>query len=238
MSSPVDFVYTHDDEPHVSRRREILSKYPQIKELYGPDPQSKYIITAIVFINLSMAIYLRDASWTTIVFMAYFFGGTLNHSLTLAVHELSHNLVFAKNIHNVMFGFFTCIPQGLPTFLTFKKYHLIHHQYQGYKDVDPDIPTPIEGRFFNTPIRKFVFLILQPFFYAFRPIYLYPGDVKPLEVCQYIFQFSFDIFFVKYFGVKALVYLILGMFLGSGLHPLAAHFVAEHYIWNNKKQKW
>jgi len=216
----------------------MLEKYgDKIKPLYGPDYTSKFVILILVGLNLATAYLLRESSWPLIILLSYVWGGTINHSLTLACHELSHNLVFQNQYLNILFGFIASIPHGLPTFSTFKKYHLIHHRYQGFEGIDTDLPTAMEGRFFTSKILKLLFLLFQPFFYSFRPMILYPGDISMSEAIQYAFQFTFDFVLIKFWGVKALIYLVLGLILGSGLHPLAAHFIAEHYLWVNKKDK-
>eukprot|EP01130_Rhizamoeba_saxonica_P000281 TRINITY_DN10257_c0_g1_i1.p1 TRINITY_DN10257_c0_g1~~TRINITY_DN10257_c0_g1_i1.p1 ORF type:complete len:341 (+),score=56.87 TRINITY_DN10257_c0_g1_i1:41-1024(+) len=237
--APTDFYRAQNGEPHRIRRSQILKDHPDVTELYGHDPTLIFKVTPMVLIQLATAYYLcvTDASWWVIVVLAYVWGGTINHSLTLAVHELSHNNGFKKKWANVAFGFFTSLPHAVPTFVTFKKYHLIHHRNQGVEFVDPDLPTALEGKFFRNSFTKFMFLLLQPFVYSFRPMFFYPTTVTGEEMLGYIFQIAFDILVLQYVGVKALSYLFLGLILGSGLHPLAAHFVAEHYLWNTSKDE-
>merc|ERR1711988_1281987 len=42
-------------------------------------------------------------------------------------------------------------------------------------------------------------------------------------------QITFNLLVYFYSGRNGVLYLILGTLLGMGIHPLAGHFVAEHY---------
>jgi len=222
------------EEPHKERRRLILQKYPQIKELYGYDPISKYKVFLSFILQLLACYLLQDASWPVIILFAYFWGGTINHSLMLAVHELSHDLFFPEVWQNVWFGIFASLPISLPISLGFKKYHLIHHANQGIVNVDPDIPTVFEGKYVRGPFKKFLFLLFQGLIYAGRPLLTLPMPLTKMEIFAYIAQLTFNFLILHFFGGKVLCYLLIGTLLGCGIHPLAGHFIAEHYVWDER----
>jgi sphingolipid delta-4 desaturase len=56
-----DFEWSHEDEPHAIRKKEILAKYPEIKKLMGPCPRTKYVVMATVGIQVAMCYSLKDA---------------------------------------------------------------------------------------------------------------------------------------------------------------------------------
>ncbi|KAG1972542.1 sphingolipid delta(4)-desaturase/C4-monooxygenase DES2 [Pimephales promelas] len=227
-----DFEWVYNEQPHTWRRKEILAKYPEIKSLMGHDPQLKWVVSGMVLTQLLACYMVHELSWKWVLFWAYAFGGCINHSLTLAIHDISHNVAFGtkKARWNRWFAMFANLPIGLPYSASFKKYHIDHHRYLGGDGLDVDIPTDLEGWFFCTPSRKVLWLFLQPLFYALRPLIVNPKPVTRLEMLNAVVQFVVDIIIYYFWGLKPIVYLIAGSILCMGLHPISGHFIAEHYM--------
>ncbi|GAU98353.1 hypothetical protein RvY_09511 [Ramazzottius varieornatus] len=233
-NSRLDFEWVYDDEPHATRRKEMLMKYPEIKKLMGPDYHLKYHVAVLVLIQIIACwmIHLSQCSWLMVMLLGYCFGGVINHSLTLAVHETAHNLAFGHSrlMLNRAFGMFANLPIGIPMSISFKKYHLEHHRYQGDEILDTDIPSVMEGRIFCNTLMKIVWVLLQPFFYAFRPFFVNPKPPTRLEHINLAVQLAFNLTIYYFWGVKPVVYLVGGTLMAMGLHPVAGHFISEHYM--------
>jgi len=223
------FSWSYTDEPHVSRRRAILAAHPEIEQLFGVEPLTGYLVVALVALQVGMAYIMRDASWTWIFVAAYIIGGTVNHSLQLAVHELSHNLCSTSVFVNKWIAIMANLPTGFPSSVSFQKYHMDHHQYQGHDGIDTDIPTLAEVRIFQGPVMKLLWILMQPIFYALRPAVVKPKSFGKWEIINVVCAISFNLAVNQILGTKALSYLLIGTILGLGLHPTAGHFIAEHY---------
>jgi len=229
-----DFEWVYSDQPHTQRRNLMLKKYPVIKTLMGADPNEILVVTSMVFAQVLACYFLQDSSWLTIILMAYIFGGTINHSLTLAIHDIGHNTAFGAGVKNAWknryFGFLANLPLGVPYSVTFKKYHIDHHRYLAGDGLDTDLPTEWEGNFFTNGPLKLLWLFLNPLFYAFRPMIVRPKTPTHYEFKNWIVQIIFNVWIYQSFGGKAMAYLLIGTFLSLGVHPIAGHFIAEHYM--------
>jgi len=227
-----DFHWEYTDEPHATRRRLILAKYPQMKKLMGHDWRTSIQFALTVFTQIFMAYMVRNSSWTELLILTYVVSGTLNHSLSVGLHEISHNLVFGQNrpFVNRLLGFFANLPMGVPAFVTFKKYHRDHHKYLGVEGWDPDLPTRIEARLFSSIPGKIIYVGLLPFLYSLRPILVMPKNLDKNEVANSVCQIIFDAIILYFFGFNSLFYLLVGTMLGLGFHPISGHFIAEHYV--------
>jgi sphingolipid 4-desaturase/C4-monooxygenase len=221
-------------QQHIARKREILAKYPQIMDLHGPDIRLLPSILAITAAQIALSIYVAQhvTSWPLFVMLAYSIGGLLTHWLSLGNHELCHDLMCSWVEGNEILGVVANFAQAIPSFISFKKYHTDHHWFLNEandKHVDPDVPTEWEAQFFTTPFRKLIWVILTPAFYTLRPLFVSPKAPGLKELLNVVAVIGFDAALVYYVGFKALFFNLLSLVLGMGLHPVAGHFMSEHY---------
>lgn len=116
-SGPYDFEWDAAAEPHESRRRAILAKYgDRVRALYGPDSFVVVKVVVSLAIQLAIASVAAELPLWAFILVAYTIGGVINHGLTLAMHEVSHNLAFKSFAWNRAFGVFTNLALGIPAF--------------------------------------------------------------------------------------------------------------------------
>jgi sphingolipid delta-4 desaturase len=232
------FTWSEQREPHAERRREMLLKYPEIKRLYGPCPRTKYICLALVATQILVAYALRDASWWWILLVAYGFGGLVNQALLLAIHELSHNLAFRRPWQNRLFAVLINLPVGVPVAETFRYYHLLHHVHQGDERLDTDLTTELEARLTQGRFQKTLWLAVQGFAYALRPLLVHPKKPSTAEIGNLIVQLAFNGALLYFWGAKALAYLPISSLIVMGLHPIAGHYISEHYVFREGQETY
>ncbi|KAI5996446.1 fatty acid desaturase-domain-containing protein [Pisolithus orientalis] len=236
---PADFLWMMTEEPHRTRRTAIMKAHPEVTKLMGYEPLTKYVVFGVVSLQVSIAIYLRHThplSWTFLA-LAYIVGGTANHNLFLAIHEITHNLAFRGVNANRALAVLANLPIGVPYAAAFKRYHLEHHKHLGEDGIDTDLPTRFELLCLNNVLGKTFFATFQIFFYALRPTFVRAQTLTKWHFINVVAQAIFDYILVRTFGVKPLLYLLFSSFFAGSLHPCAGHFIAEHYVWDGLNQE-
>lgn len=88
----------------------------------GHEPLTKWVVLGVVLTQLVTAVLLRHTRPLSALFIitAYAIGGTLNHNLFLAIHEITHNLAFKGIGANKALAVFANLPIGIPYCAMFK----------------------------------------------------------------------------------------------------------------------
>lgn len=226
-----DYYWSDTEYAHKTRNREMLKAHgAEIKKLFGPDPWLRRLLTPFVLLQLYLGYRAKDMGWPTMLLVAYFIGGTITHSVFLAIHEITHNLCFVTPFFNDAYAFFANLVVPVPYAMMFKTYHAEHHRYLGWDGIDSDLPTRFEGKYLSNYAGKFFFLTFQVLFYAFRPTVVRTIKFEKLHVLNYIVQLSFNLIVYYFCGWWPILYFLLSTFLGTGWHPLAGHFISEHFV--------
>jgi sphingolipid 4-desaturase/C4-monooxygenase len=237
-----DFTYTDTLNPHAQRAREIIKKYPQVKEWMGPYLLSPVYITLILTLQMAIAISFAEynISWGWILLTSWVIGAIANHSMFVFVHEASHDLVAKGRRANKIWGIISNIPQGVPSAVSFRTYHLIHHANMGEYDYDADLAYHQEAKIVgNSWWKKSLWFVGFLAVEAVRPLRLKKGKmIDGWVIFNTVFIIALDVYIYMAFGPKALGYILLSTLFSVGLHPVGARWIQEHYIYKEGQETY
>lgn len=226
------FVFSELSEPHRNRTKEILRKHPHIRKLIGKNPLTIFAIIGLVAFQVALAWLLSAQSWVAVIAAAYLLGAFADHALFVMIHECAHKLLFKKPGANRLAGILANIPQLFPSSISFERYHIKHHSFQGVHELDADLPNKWEAKLINNYfIGKIIWLLFYPVFQIFRINRL--KEIKPFDgwvALNWGVQIAFILVITFFLGPKAILYLLFSFFFSIGLHPLGARWVQEHYL--------
>ncbi|HYK56038.1 MAG TPA: fatty acid desaturase [Flavisolibacter sp.] len=235
-----DFVYSNSSEPHRIRTKQILKQHPDVRKLIGKNPTTFLFIVLLVGLQVSGALFLADKSWWLIFGVAYFVGAFIDHALFVMIHECAHRLLFKSQVANRLAGIFANIPQVFPSSVSFERYHIKHHSFQGVHELDADLPNRWEARLINNYfVGKVIWFLFYPLFQAFRVSRL--KEIKPFDgwiALNWAVQILFVAAVWYFLGVKAVVFLTASFFFSVGLHPLGGRWIQEHYLTHGEQETY
>ncbi|MFT4033768.1 MAG: fatty acid desaturase, partial [Siphonobacter sp.] len=240
MTKRTDFVHKDTSEPHRIRTRKILKEHPDIRRLIGKNPLTVWVIIGIVSLQIILAGLLKDQSWWLIFGTAYLIGAFADHALFVMIHECAHRLLFKSTNANRLAGIVANMPQIFPSSISFERYHIKHHSFQGVHELDADLPNYWEAKLINNYfIGKVIWLLFYPIFQLGRvsrlkEIVLFDKWVALNWAVQIVFSAAI----IYFFGMKAFVFLLASFFFSIGLHPLGARWIQEHYLTHGEQETY
>lgn len=233
-------------EPHRGRRKAILAAHPEVRDLMGYDRRTALVAALVVVVQLGLAVAvqrLSDAghvagSWWAIGLLAFFVGAVLAHWCAMAIHECSHDLGAKTPTGNRLVSLLANVPMVVPAAMSFHRYHIDHHTYLGVKVKDTDLAPSFEFKLVdNGPVRKLLILLLFPALYLFRGA-LFAKSPDRWETLNIAIMVAVNYAIFQLLGGEALLYLLASFWFGHGIHPVAAHFIHEHYLWHEGQETY
>jgi sphingolipid delta-4 desaturase len=241
MNEPMPaFARTTTGEPHARRRRELLARHPEIRRLAGYDRRTAVVTAVVAAVQIALAAATARAHlrWYLVLAGAYVIGAPLTHWLSMAIHETSHRLAARTARGNGAVALIANLPMLLPVAFTFHRYHLDHHRCLDVLGADTDLPLDFEVRWVGrSPVRKALWLFLHPLVYIARG-FTFAKRPNRQELANVALMIAVDVALGLAFGPAALAYLAVSFYFAHGLHPVAAHFVHEHYTFTEGQETY
>jgi sphingolipid delta-4 desaturase len=219
-------------EPHLERTRRLLRAHPEVRSLFGPISSTAWFVVGIVALQIAVAFALRHGPWWAIIATAYLVGAFADHALWTLIHDCTHNLVFRRARDNALLQMLANLPIVFPAAISFRKYHMLHHRFQGDLELDADLAGPTEARLVgNSSWRKALWLLT---FFIWQVVRV--PRLKRIQIWDgwYVANLAIQVAFVTALwliaGGWAVLYMTLSSIFAIGLHPVGARWIQEHYL--------
>ena len=235
-----DFRHADGPEPHRDRTKAILRDHPEVRTLIGRNPWSFVLILGVVATQVMLGWAITSRPWWLVIALAWLVGAFLNHALYVLIHEAAHNLILPRRWQNYLAAIVADLPNVFPAAISFRRYHLKHHSFQGVYELDADIPSRWEARLIGSGVLgKSLWLLFFPLFQVTRPPRLKElRFINRWTVLNWLSVVAFDAAVVVLLGPKALLYLLASAFFSVGLHPLGARWIQEHYLTDDPQETY
>src|ERR1051325_232896 len=167
-----DIAMDNLDEPHMKRKVSILKKYPEIENLYGYDISTVFIVTFSAAMQVVAAYVFGRilTDWNLLLSIyCFFIGASFTQLYGVIIHEATHNLAAPTTFQNRLVGLLANVAIPFPIAMSFRRYHLEHHTFQGVVGFDPDLPLDWEKRLIRgNSFLKLLWISIYPVMYVVR----------------------------------------------------------------------
>jgi sphingolipid delta-4 desaturase len=226
-----DYLHVTYDEPHATRRRQMLAAHPELRTLAGPTPRTALWTIGLVAGQGALAVLVGPHSWWLWLPCAYLIGATIDHALWALIHECSHQLVFRSRVVNRLLAMVANLPLLVPGAMSFFKFHLLHHRHLGEMDLDAGVPGPLESSLVGgSAVAKTLWVSGNIFIQGVvRPHRLKIKVIDRWSVANIVFQLAVMAALVAVTGLAPFKYLLASTVFAIGLHPLGGRWIQEHF---------
>ncbi len=233
------FILTQAPNPHIQRGKDIVRAHPEVRQYFGPYPLSGLCIAGVVLFQLVVAYLLRDRGWLAVILCAYLIGAFASHALFVLIHEAGHNLIVKTSTPNRLFGILCNVGQGVPTAMSFRIFHGLHHSHLDEYEYDGDLAFRWEARLVgNSALRKALWLLLFPIIEIIRPIRVDKAFMDRWTAFNFAAIAVSDFLIWWWCGATGLGYVVLSTLFGVGLHIVGARWVQEHYLFKEGQETY
>jgi len=224
------FTRTLGPNPHIGRGKELARVHPEVKQYFGNYPRTGVYVLGVVSFQVAVAWLLRGQGWLWVILSAYLVGAFASHALFVLIHEAGHNLIAKTSNPNRLWGILCNVGQGIPTAISFRVFHGLHHSHLDEYDYDGDLAFHWEARLIGgSAVRKAVWLLVFPFIQMIRPMRIRKAFMDRWTALNIAVIFATNALIWLWCGLAGLAYLVLSTLFGVGFHVLGARWLQEHY---------